>query len=318
MDFKDVPVLVTGGSGFVGSYIAAWLAERGARVRAVVRKAGPHPGLKAPRITQLEGDFVDPEVARAAVAGARYVFHAAATIGVDLADALRVNATGTTGLAAAAREAGVDRFIHTSTVSVYDFQVRRERYDEEAPLRELGKAYAHSPAASPQYGISKAEAERALRREMERGLPATIFRLSAVLGAHPTSAWAVVVPRKIRAGQVPLRGDGSDKLPWTHIHNVTHAIELALEQPASIGRVYNVVDGEITWQRYIADVRSWFPDAPPPPVIPAEKLKPEDVFLGHCPGERLRADLGYAPRHGYEEGMADAAAWWRSHGDQAE
>lgn len=311
MDLDNVPVLVTGGSGFVGSYLAAWLAGKGARVRAVVRKIGEHPGLGSPRITQLEGDFVDPAVAQAACAGIEYVFHAAATVGVDMADALRVNADGTGGMAAAARAAGVKRFIHTSTVSVYDFQCGRASFDEGAPLRELGRKYAHTPAASPHYGLSKAEAERRLRAEMERGLPATIFRLSAVLGNHRTSAWAVQVPRKIRAGQVPLRGDGSDKLPWTHIDNVIDAIEIALDDPRSIGRVYNVVDGEVTFRQYIGDVRAWFPDALPPPVIPAEQLRPQDVFLGHCPGDLLRRELGYTARRTYEEGMAEAAAWWK-------
>lgn len=314
MDLVKVPVLVTGGSGFVGSYIAAWLAGQGARVRAVVRKAGAHPGLESPNITQIEGDFVDPAVARAACAGIQYVFHAAATVGVDLADALRVNADGTGGMAAAARAAGVTRFLHTSTVSVYDFQNGRASFDEEAPLRELGRTYAHTPAASPHYGLSKAEAERRLRAEMDRGLPATILRLSAVLGCHPTSAWAVQVPRKIRAGQVPLLGDGTNKLPWTHIDNVIDAIKLALELPRSIGRVYNVVDGEVTFRQYVDDVRAWFPDAPPPPVIPAEKLGPKDVFLGHCPGDLLRRELGYTARRTYEEGMAEAAAWWERPG----
>ena len=199
MNFKDVPVVVTGGSGFVGSRIAAWLAEEGALVRAIVRKKGGHPGLGSPRIVQIEGDFTDPATAQRACAGARLVFHAAATIGKDLAEALQVNATGTAVLAAAARAAGCERFIHLSTLSVYNFQSGRAAFDEDAPMREVGKKYAHSPAASPHYGTAKAESERALQAEMARGLPATIFRLGAVLGAHPTSAWGSRVPAKIEA-----------------------------------------------------------------------------------------------------------------------
>ncbi len=310
MNFKDVPVVVTGGSGFVGSRIAAWLAEEGALVRAIVRKKGGHPGLGSPRIVQIEGDFTDPATAQRACAGARLVFHAAATIGKDLAEALQVNATGTAVLAAAARAAGCERFIHLSTLSVYNFQSGRAAFDEDAPMREVGKKYAHSPAASPHYGTAKAESERALQAEMARGLPATIFRLGAVLGAHPTSAWGSRVPAKVRDGLVPIRGDGSDPMPMTHIDNVVHAIALALDRPASMGRAYNVVDEEVAWKDFIGEMRSWFPGAPPIPVIPAEKVRPEDAFMGYCPADRLRNELGYLSVRTYAEGMAEAKAWW--------
>lgn len=311
MNLQNIPVLVTGGSGFVGSHITAWLAGQGADVRALVRKQGTHPGLESPRITQVEGDFTDPTTAERACAGRQLVFHAAATISKDLTEALHVNVTGTRVIAAAARSAGCTRFIHISTLSVYDFQTGAESFDEDSPRRVLGRDYAHSPAASPFYGTTKAEGERALQAEMDRGLPATIFRLGAVLGVHPTSSWAIKVPAKVRDGQVPLRGDGADVMPWTHIANVVHAIALALDRPASAGRAYNVVDGNVTSRDFYGEMRTWFPAVPPLPVIPAAAVKPTDIFIRHCAGDRLRRELGYTPVRTYAEGMAEAAAWWR-------
>lgn len=312
MDLTGVPVLLTGGSGFVGSRIAAWLASEGAEVLALVRRKGAHPGLESARIEQVEGDFTDPATARRACAGRRIVVHAAATISQDLAEAIAVNVAGTGALAAAARAAGCRRFLHISTLSVYDFQTGAESFSEASPLRVLGKNYAHSPAASPYYGTTKAEGERALRVEMERGLPATIFRLAAVLGVHPTSGWAVKVPEKVRAGLVALRGDGSDILPWTHVDNVVHAVALSLGRPEAAGRAYNIVDGEVAWRDFAGEMRTWFPDAPPLPVIPAENVRPEDIFIRHCTGDLVRAELGYAPVRSYAEGMAEAARWWRA------
>ena len=312
MTLRDLPVLVTGGSGFVGSRIAEWLANEGAVVTALVRKVGAHPGLESPRITQMEGDFTDAATAERVCAGKVYVFHAAATISKDLDEALRVNAAGTGILASAARRAGCRRFIHISTLSVYDFQTGEDSFDENSSLRVLGKDYAHSPAASPFYGTSKAEGERALLSEMDLGLPATIFRLAAVLGVHPTSGWAVKVPAKVRDGQIPLRGDGSDILPWTHIENVIRAIALSLENPAAIGRAYNIVDGDVTWRDFAGEMRTWFPDAPPLPVIPAEKVKSTDIFIRHCTGDRVRRELNYAPVRTYAEGMTEAKAWWKA------
>lgn len=58
-------------------------------------------------------------------------------------------------------------------------------------------------------------------------------------------------------------------------------------------------------------MRTWFPEAPPLPVIPAEQVKPTDPFIRHCSGARVRAEPGDAPVHTYAEGMAEAAAWWR-------
>jgi len=310
LELNGTRVLVTGGSGFVGSYLAAGLAAAGARVTALVRRLGDHPGLGSPNIAQVEGDFVDLETARRACADAAFVVHSAATIGADLAEARRVNVQGTAGLAAAARAAGCRRFVYISTLSVYDFGAGLAVYGEAAPLKSEVKAYSHSPAASPYYGLSKAEAERALAAEVERGLPVTVLRLGAVLGVHPTSSWAVQVPAKIRAGKVAVVGDGSDPYPWTHVKNVERALRLALDQPAAEGRAYNLVDGQEPWRRYIEDVRSWFPDAPEAPVLPRET----PAFLGHCPGDRIRAELGYAPVQSYEEGMAEAAAWWRERG----
>jgi nucleoside-diphosphate-sugar epimerase len=307
LDLTDTPVLLTGGSGFIGGHLAAGLAAAGARVTALVRRRGDHPGLGAPGITQLEGDFVDPGTARRAVEGAALVIHCAAVLGDDLADARRVNVAGTAGLAAAARAAGCRRFVHISTLSVYDWESGREIFDESAPLKSVVKSYAHTPAASPYYGLSKAEGERALAEEMERGLPATVLRLAAVLGVHPTSSWAVLVPAKVRAGQVPLTGDGSDPLPWTHAENVRQAVLLALARDAAAGRIYNLVDGHVTWGRYVEDIRSWFPDALPAPIVPRDR----PPSLGYCPADRIRTELGYTPLRTYEDGMAEAAAWWR-------
>lgn len=311
MLLQDVPVLVTGGSGFVGSRIAAWLAREGAAVRALVRRAGPHPGLESARITQLTGEFTDPATAERACAGQAMVIHAAATISQGWAEAFAVNVTGPGLLASAARRAGCRRFLHISTLSVYDFQTGAESFDEDSPRRVPGKNYAHSPAASPFYGTTKAEGERAVEKEMDRGLPATIFRLAAVLGVHPTSGWAIKVPAKVRDGQLALRGDGSDILPWTHIDNVIHALALSLARPAAVGRAYNVVDGDIAWREFAGEMRTWFPAAPPLPVIPAAEVKPTDIFIRHCSGERVRRELGYTPVKSYAEGMAEAAAYWR-------
>jgi nucleoside-diphosphate-sugar epimerase len=191
-------IALTGGSGFVGSRVAAQMAALGATVRAVVRTVGNHPGLGSSRITQIVGDFVDPQLAAEACRGADFVVHSAATAGPDLEAVRRVNATGTANLAAAARAAGCRRFIHISTVSVYATPDPAGDYDETAGLKTDGEPY----------GLTKAEAERGLEPEMRRGLPVVILRPGAILGVHPTSTWAVRIPNRIRQGEFPLHDNG--------------------------------------------------------------------------------------------------------------
>ncbi|MEP7012607.1 MAG: NAD(P)-dependent oxidoreductase [Acidobacteriota bacterium] len=314
MNWTDQKVLITGGTGFIGGSLAERLVASGAKVRAIVRRKGEPPWLVGTE--QMEGDFTDPEAARRACEAQAIVIHAAASIGGDRDEQRRVNAAGTAVLAAAARAAGCRRFVHISTISVYDWEVARAanpglatdaEFDETTPLKGGDGSFAHSPAATPWYGITKAEAERALEREMVLGLPATIFRLGAVLGAHPTSYWAVKIPTNVRAGLVTLVADGDGPLPWTHVENLGHAIDLAVENPVAVGRAYNVVDGHVTMGRYVEDVRAWFPDALPAPRKDAQK---GGTFAEHCSGERIRSELGYAPIRTYDQGMAEAAVWW--------
>ncbi len=309
MSQSNPTALVTGGSGFIGSHLAALLARLGFGVRALVRKLGDHPGLDHPRISLVQGDFGDPETAERACAGAGVVVHSAATLGTDLEEARRVNVHGTAALAAAARRAGCERFVHVSTVSVYDWACGKSVFDESAPLKTEVKPYPHSPAASPYYGLSKAEGERALRAEMEQGLPATIFRLGAVLGLHPTSSWSVLVPGKVRSGEIAAREQEDGILPWTHVANVAHAVRLALGSSAASGQAYNVVDGHATLRRYFGGIRSWFPQAESGQE-PAE-AKGATAFAAHCPGDKLRYQLDYEPLVTFGEGMEEAARYWR-------
>lgn len=307
-EFQDVRVLVTGGSGFVGGRLAARLAARGAEVIAIVRRRGEHEGLASPNIEQLEGCFDGPDTARRACEGVDFVVHAAAAIGGSLDEARRVNALGTATLAAAARAAGCRRFLHISTISVYDWEAGLAVFDESAPLKTVEKPYPHSPAASPFYGLSKAEAERALAVEAERGLAVTVFRLGAVFGLHPTSSWSVLVPAKLRDGRLGPQGDGSGALPWCHIENIADALELALVNPVAVGKSYNLVDGHATMRDYFGEIERWFPEAPRV-LATSQEAKPNFATL--CSTESIRADLGYVPRRTFADAMAEAAAGWR-------
>ena len=111
-------VVVTGANGLVGARVCELLAEAGAGVRAVVRKSGSAPRL--PGLEEHVGDFHDPEVAAAAVAGADALVTTVHPLGGAAETQHEIAVEGTPVIARAARDAGSSRLVHVSTAAVYD------------------------------------------------------------------------------------------------------------------------------------------------------------------------------------------------------
>ena len=298
--------LVTGANGFLGNRFVRRLAAQGFTVRALVRRAdgepGPRYGMRAGAVPDsievMEGDFVDSATAERASAGVAVVVHCAATAGPDLDPVRRVNVDGTRSVVEAARRARVPRFIHISTVSVYA-TAGLEVVDEEGPLQTEGLPY----------GRTKAEGDRIVLDAVIRGLPATILRPGAILGAHPTSTWAVKVPERIRDRVVKLKRDGGDTIPFVHVEDLIDAAIVAMERPSTIGRVYNLTDHHGTWRAYSDAVRGWFKTAPLE-VLPEDDPASKAYWTGRYDAGRVRSELDYAPRRTYAEGMNEAKRYW--------
>ena len=180
------PVLVTGASGFIGWHVARLLGEKGIAVRALCRAASRIPELDVERVT---GDLRDPGSLRAAVAGCGSVFHVAADYRLwsknpnDLYDS---NVQGTRNMLEAARDAGVERFVYTSTVgciAVPDGGIGDET--GTVCLNDMKGAYKRS----------KFMAEQAALEFAERGFPVVIVNPTAPMGDHdfkPTPTGQIV------------------------------------------------------------------------------------------------------------------------------
>ena len=112
-------VLVTGGTGFVGANLVRELLGDGHRVRVLARKGGDRRALEGCAVDIAEGDLLDVDSVRAAVAGARRVYHVAADYRLWAPDPralYRANVDGTRHVLEAAALAGVERIVYTSTV----------------------------------------------------------------------------------------------------------------------------------------------------------------------------------------------------------
>lgn len=174
-------VLVTGGTGMVGSSIIHSLLSRGHHVRALVRSPDKGRALLPADVTLIQGDVTIPETLAAAVADCAWVFHAAGFPEQWMRDPSifdRINAEGTANMLAASRGAGVKRFLLTSTIDVFRWRPG-QTYDES----ELDP----SPKAT-HYERSKQRADQIVADTLSSGLDAVFLHPSAVYGPAPSDS----------------------------------------------------------------------------------------------------------------------------------
>jgi nucleoside-diphosphate-sugar epimerase len=249
-DFNDVPVLVTGGAGFIGSHLVDALLERGAHVHVLDNFAtGKRENLAhcLDRIELIEGDIRDAENCRRASEGVRFVFHQAALGSVprsmnDPAATISVNVGGTANVFTAARDARVSRVVYASSSSVYGDSA-------QLPKREGEEGLPLSP-----YALSK------VMNEQLAGIFARCFsmefvglRYFNVYGPRqdPDGPYAAVIPRFFKAflkGEPPvIFGDGEQSRDFTFVADAVLAnLSSALAPREACGRAYNVAPGTRT------------------------------------------------------------------------
>jgi dihydroflavonol-4-reductase len=181
------PVLVTGASGFLGWHVANLLVERGQHVRALVRPASRVEELPVERAT---GDLRDPDSLARAVAGCGIVYHVAADYRLwakDPSELYRSNVDGTRNLLEAARRAGVERVVYTSTVGCIGIPYDGLG-DETVPVRLEDMA--------GDYKRSKFMAEQVALEYALSGFPVVIVNPTAPIGDHdfkPTPTGKIVL-----------------------------------------------------------------------------------------------------------------------------
>jgi 2-alkyl-3-oxoalkanoate reductase len=219
-------VVVTGANGLVGARVCTALAERGALVRAVVRRAGTAPVQDG--LSEHVGDFADPEVAAAVVQGADAVVTTVHPMGSDRATQQRVAVEGTALLARAARDAGVARLVHVSTTAVYD---RPPGGGDVVETSALVQDDAND------YAVTKRDTDAALAQI--EGITRVLVRPPAILGAGETSVWNTLRPAQIRDEEQHRRVNPAGSFAWVHVDDLA-----ALVADVAVGRVAPAADPE--------------------------------------------------------------------------
>ena len=206
----------------MGSRVVAALSERGAPVRAVVRRAGTAPVL--PGVEERVGDFADPAFAADVVGGAGALVTTVHPLGGDGAEQRRVGLDGTLVIARAAAQAGVERLVHVSTAAVYDRSPGLGDVDEHADL---------VPDGAGDYAVVKRDVDLALA-EVD-GPTRVLLRPPAILGAGETSVWNSVRPAQVRDDEDARHAVPEQSFAWVHVDDLA-----ALAADVATGAVADV------------------------------------------------------------------------------
>lgn len=299
-------VLVTGASGFIGPHVVAALLAAGYRPRLAQRRAMPAPeGTE----TVVTGDLADPVDWSPALGGITHVVHLAglAHAGPGLDEALyrRINTQATLELAQAAQQAGVDRFVHLSSI-----KAQTEAFDGP-PLSE-----ADPPAPGDAYGRSKLAAEQGLAA---LDLDWVSLRPVLVYGPGVKANMAALLRLARLPMPLPLGGLTAPR-SLLAIENLAEAVLFALKPACPARRAFTVSDPEpLSVAQMLSAMRAGL--GRPPGLIPLPKdwlrraaglAGKGDAFarlsgsLVAPPEELLRA--GWQPRVRTEEALARLAA----------
>jgi dihydroflavonol-4-reductase len=314
------PTLVTGGTGFIGSHLVRQLAQRGDKLRLLVRPGREAPHLDGIEFERVEGDVCDRESVRAAMDGVERVFHVAGKTSMRTRDRDRVfevNVGGTRNVMEEALRAGVVRAVLTSSAGAVGPAEPEGTADEMQPFTagSLGIAYINA----------KHDAEGVAMSVAAKGLPVVVVNPSFVLGPDDPSGTSNLLVRRLLLRRLPGYLDGG--LNVVDVRDVARGHLLADER-GDEGERYLLAGRNFTQERLFAEL-SRIAGVPPPPVklrghailAAIEGLQragmpspasPDEVRSGMqwwtYRNDKAVERLGFAPRP-CEETLEDTVAW---------
>lgn len=327
-DLADRTCLVTGASGFLGSFVVENLIGKGARVRCLVRSSSRRDFLPSEGTEFALGDVTEPNSLRSALEGVDYVFHVAGLIKAPRPeDYFRVNYLGTINLLEACRD-HPDRL---QRVVVISSLAAAGPSEPGSPVVETSPCRPVTP-----YGKSKLQAEQAALA-YQGYLPLTIIRPPTIYG--PRDRETLLLFRSVAMGVRPVLPIRSE-VSVIHATDLAEGIVLAATHPAAVGATYflsadDVLSIDDLLQQIALAVGRRGVEVPVPAwalrgaaraaealrgfgivSLAFDRWKAEEILTGFwaCSNARARTELGFAPRVPISDGLAETARWYRKIG----
>ena len=316
-------VFITGARGFIGRTLADRLRAAGSEVCGVDRVADPVAGV-------IAGDVRAAGAWQQAMSGCDVVIHTAAVVSnaASLADSWQLNVMGTRHALDGAARAGVERFVHFSSVRAFSDLDYPDGVDEHHPVRTDGNPYVDTKVAGEQV---------VLQAHAAGELPCTIIRPGDVYGPG-SRPWTILPVEAIKANQFVLPAMGQGVFSPVYVENLVDGVMLAIKASAASGQVFILSDGiGVSCREFFAHYYRMLgkrgPICLPTPVVVA--LAGAASLAARVRGEESEANaatvryfarpgsysiakakrvLGYQPAVDLVEGMRRTEGWLRETG----
>lgn len=299
-------VLVTGGSGFIGSHVVDKLREKGVRVRIYDLLMPDFRDVREDRqdIEYYQGSILDLNALRFALCGVDVVMHLAAI--ADVKDVYEdpyysesINVRGTLNVLEAARKTGVKRVIYGSTTWVYS-EAEANEVNEATPLHSPHHLYTATKLASEYYCQSYSKLF---------GLEITILRYGIPYGprARDAAVIPIFVKKALNGEPLTIAGDGSQFRKFVYVEDLAEGNALALQKIAE-NKIYNL-DGKekITIKQIAETIKKIVGNV----KIEYTASRPGDFSGKEVSSELAEREIGWEPKVDFEEGVRRYISWYK-------
>lgn len=307
--FIPMKILITGGSGFIGSHIVEIYQDKAEEIRVLDNlRTGYRHNLDGLRHTFIEGSITDRELVKKAVEGVDYIFHLAALVSVPESmakpgECVDINVHGLLNVLEEASAAGVKKLVFASSAAIYGDNPTVPKLENMLPEPK-----------SP-YAITKLDGEYYLGMFQNEGkLETAAIRFFNVFGPRqdPKGAYAAAVPifieKAVRGEDITIFGDGGQTRDFIYVKDIAGALAFAVETPGVTG-VFNAgYGGQITIND-LADGLIKAAGSDSRIIHAAERAG--DVRHSRASADKLRA-AGWIPRHSLDEGLARTLEFFKA------
>jgi len=286
-------VLVTGATGMVGRRLVMRLIERGDTVQVLSRQPFKALPLKKAGVQVIGGDITQARTLPHALAYVEVVYHVAALVGLGLISPpyQLANVTGTANMLKAATAAGVQRFVHVSSIAAYDNPTAQTRENGPITRQHRGNAYSTSKALGD---LLAQEAMNQSAMEVVIARPAVVYDTG-----RDTTDLRYRINYYRRFPVICVRGGGNLGHDVIHADDVARLLVLCGTHPNAPGKAFNASSDEhLTMRQLFTEAQLQ------PPAILNIPTRLKDASY---PADLARSELEYDPMHHWRDPITSTA-----------